>query len=78
MADVGQGELLVAWPGQVGPEHHGQVAGGHLVQVAPVIHEDQELHQVFEDGVVTPRKLLDDKILTVSESALSRNVCIIC
>ena len=74
VANIGQGELLVSRPGQVGPEHHGQVGGGHLVHVAPVIDKYQELHQVFEDGVVTLRQLFDDKTLAVSQSALPGNV----
>ena len=75
VADVGQSQLLVPRPGQVGPEHYGQVGGCHLVHVTPVIDQDQELCQVFEDGVVTFRQLLYYQILTVSKSALSRNVC---
>ena len=74
VADVSQGQLLVPGPGQVGSKHHGQVRGCHLVHVTPVIDQDQELGQVFEDGVVTFRQLLDDQILTVSKSALSGNV----
>ena len=74
VADVGQGELLVPRPGQVGPKHHGQVGGGHLVHVAPVIDQHQKLHQVFEDGVVTLRQLLDDQPLAVSKPTLPRNV----
>ncbi|MPC31606.1 hypothetical protein E2C01_024900 [Portunus trituberculatus] len=33
-----QGHLATPWPHQVGPKHHGEIAGGHLVEVAAVHH----------------------------------------
>ena len=46
-ADVGQGQLVVHGPRQVGAEHHRQVGGGHLVHVTSVVNQTEELHQVF-------------------------------
>lgn len=33
-----QGHLAAGGPGQVGTEHHGQVAAGHLVQTASILY----------------------------------------
>ena len=43
-------------------------------QSKPVSDETQKLHQIFEDNIVLVRQLLDDKILTIVETALSWNV----
>ena len=40
----------------------------------PVSDETQKLHQIFEDNIVLVRQLLDDKILTIVETALSWDV----
>ena len=46
-ADVGEGQLVVHGPRQVGTEHNRQVGGRHLVHVTSVVNQTEKLHQVF-------------------------------
>lgn len=45
VVDGGNGQerhLSVWWPGEVGAEHHGEVARRHLIEAAPVLHLERE------------------------------------
>lgn len=61
-----QGHLAAGGPGQVGTEHHGQVAAGHLVQTASILYLPQKLEQVFQQLVVLNRKSFQDQYLHIA------------
>ena len=54
---------LVVAPGQIRTKDDGEVGGGHLIHVAPVDHQRDELHQELEDHVVLVRQALDYQVL---------------